>query len=69
MKAWFPLNKMKDRLINIIIDRKDREEHFFHLPLMSLTDYLCSIGGIMAMWIGISIWSQGEIIGRIFNNK
>jgi hypothetical protein len=53
----------------IDINRKDREEHFYHLPSISLTEYLCSIGGIIAMWIGISIWSQVETIGRILRNK
>ncbi len=34
----------------------DMEEHFYHLPAITLIDYFCSIGGIIGIWIGHHVW-------------
>jgi len=46
----------------IHIKRHCKEEFIYHLPVMTLISYLCSIGGIMSMWIGISVISEGKRI-------
>ena len=48
----------------IQIKRVNRDENLYHLPEITFISYLCSIGGIMSMWIGISVMSEGR---RIFN--
>src|SRR5581483_3512965 len=53
--------------INIIIKRDNREEHIYHLPLISFTKYLCSLGEIMSMWIGISFFGEGKTILDLFS--
>jgi hypothetical protein len=51
---------------SVDIEREEREEHFYHLPSMSFTEYLCSIGGIVSMWIGFSIWDKVIQLFHIF---
>ena len=48
----------------MIIKRDSREENIYYLPALCFTSYLCSIGGILSMWIGISVLGEGK---RIFN--
>ena len=47
--------------------RDNREEHIYHLPLISFTKYLCSLGEIMSMWIGISFFGEGKRILGLFS--
>src|SRR5581483_12011904 len=49
---------------SIVIKRESREENIYYLPALSFTSYLCSIGGILSMWFGISVFGEGK---RIFN--
>ena len=42
----------------ITIKRDNREEYTYHLPTISFTKYLCSLGEIMSMWIAISLFGK-----------
>ena len=65
---YFDLLSYQNNLLwsTISIKRENREEHIYHLPAISFTKYLCSLGEIMSMWIGISLFGEGKrIIGII----
>jgi hypothetical protein len=70
IKGYSDLAHSENKLLNlfwqimIIIQRSTREENIYHLQAISLTSYLCSIGGILSMWIGISIWREGRRLFR-----
>src|SRR5581483_10839932 len=53
-------NKVNNMNISIYsrlkVTRYKKEEHFYHLPAMTLVDYFCSIGGVVGMWIGHHVW-------------
>jgi len=40
------------------LNRREREEYFYYLPAINFAEYLCSIGGIIAMWTGLCVFGQ-----------
>ncbi len=55
-KFLIDYNKMQNNLI-IIYPLLKLEINFNYLPKMNLIDYLCSIGGLVSMWFGISLFN------------
>src|SRR5262249_31655817 len=33
----------------------NRGEHFYHSALMTFEDYICSIGGLLSLWFGMTV--------------
>src|SRR6202007_2693892 len=51
----------------LVMERTDKEEHFYHLPAMTLVGYFCSIGGVIGMWIGHHVWLYLADIIHLFS--
>jgi hypothetical protein len=45
------------------------EIKFSHLPKMNLVEYFCSVGGLISMWFGISVYYLVLIFMRETNNR
>ncbi len=45
------------------------ETLFIYLPKMSLVDYFCSVGGLISMWFGISLYDLVVIFAKESLNK
>ncbi len=60
--------KRNTKLVSIITTRKF-ETLFTYLPKMNLVDYFCSIGGLISMWFGISVYDLIVIFAKESQKK
>jgi hypothetical protein len=56
---------------NLIYPRKTRKHEifFFYLPKMNFVEYLCSVGGLISMWFGISVYDLALIFAEESKKK
>jgi hypothetical protein len=59
------LKEGADDTLFIVKKSKNYEITFNYLPKMNLVEFLCSVGGLVSMWFGISVYD----IALIFMNK
>ena len=52
----------------LVLAKQFAETNHFHLPKMNLTDFLCNIGGLVSLWLGLSILSIYDYSSRIISS-
>ncbi len=63
-------DKEFERIIIQLVKKRDKELIYIHLPKTSLIQYLGSIGGLISLWFGYSLYDiTSKLLSKFFNSS